>query len=117
MTAACEAKSPVLVFLLLFVPLEDFVEGYVSIGWGIRVSDTDIEDRSCSATPESVDGDVPAEFWAWGCVVVACIPYVLTDVNEWFVRDRRGGEGLATQVTPLGRKIIVALEDQTSLLA
>ena len=111
------AGRVVLVLLLLLVFLEDAKGVRISIGWSIRVCHTDIEDSGGSPAPESVDGDVTPDFWAWLAAAGSSLLHVPTVLDDWFVGDGRGCESLAAESAPLGRKVIVASKDQPPLLA
>ena len=89
------AEGAVFVLLLSLVALEDLGRGGVAIRWGVRVGDTDIEDRSRAPSPEPVDGDVASEFWGGLGAVGARRLHVLTGSDEGLVRDCGGGVRLA----------------------
>ncbi len=75
--------------------LEDFGRGGVAIRGGIRVGDTDVEDRRGAPSPEAVDSDVTTEFRGGLGAVGARRLHVLTRLDEGFVRDCGGGVRLA----------------------
>jgi hypothetical protein len=108
-TASCDAEGVVFVLFLLLMSLEDTIRGGIAIRRGVSVGDTDVENRGDPAGPESVDGNVATEFWGWSGVVGARHLHVPTGLDEWFVGDCGGGERLAAELTPLSRKVIVAL--------
>jgi hypothetical protein len=117
MTPTGLAEGPVFVLLLLFLSEEDFGWISVAIRWCIRVRHTDIEDRNSPTPPEAVHGDIASEFGGGFCAVGPSHLHVPTNLDEWFVGDTRWGKGLAAQLAPLRRNIVVALEDQPTFAA
>ena len=80
-TAPSQAERSVLGLLFLLVALEDLLRGSVAIRRGVRVGDSDIEDRRRASGPKSVDGDVAAEFWGGLGAVGPCYLHVLTGLD------------------------------------
>ena len=107
-----KAERAVLVLLLLLVSLEDFLRGSIAIRRGVRVSDTDIEDRRSASSPEPVDSNVASEFWSGLGAVGTRRSHVLTGLDEGFVRDSGGGVCLAAKMSSRCHEVVVAVEDQ-----
>ena len=89
--------------------LEDFLWGSVAIRRGVRVGDSDIEDRRSASGPESVDSNVAAEFRGGLGVGGTRRSHVLTGLDEGLVRDRGGGVCLSAELSPRRDKVIVAV--------
>jgi hypothetical protein len=58
------AEGTIFLLLFLLVSLEDFLQGFVAVQWGVCVSDPDVKDCSRASGPEAVDGNIATEFWA-----------------------------------------------------
>ena len=104
--------------LLPFVLGEDLARILVSRRGAIGVCDPDIKDCGLLFCPKAMDSNIASEVLVNWCFRGAWrLLFVPTCVDERFVGDSRRLEGTGAHLTPLCRDIVVAVEDEASLLA